>query len=136
MIYNCRNTPPCSSDRTTNCDIHSFSCRLNWAIFCHQGIHIRNDQNDCQLLCYIIINILILITKNRTNFVRLWSIGAAIQILTSTALFVILVVQWRGEYIVEELSVLIMFPVHLLFRCLVLYFCLRFTSFNFSTTAF
>jgi hypothetical protein len=74
-----------------------------------------------------------LIKQNKKEAFRLWCGFSFLLVLVSTTIFVILTVSWRGEDLYLTLAYFIAFPGHLLYRCVVLFFCLRFTRMDFTS---
>lgn len=72
-------------------------------------------------------------TQERRRVFRWWCAFTFLLILVSTTIFVALTVVWRGEDISTTLAYFIMFPGHLLYRFVTLYFCLKYTRADFSS---
>ncbi|ODN04187.1 hypothetical protein Ocin01_02517 [Orchesella cincta] len=78
------------------------------------------------------VGVWLVVTEKRRLF-RYWCALTFALILVSTSIFIILTVLWRGEDISVTLVYFLMFPGHLLYRFLTLYFCLRYTRVDFSS---
>ncbi|CAL8102251.1 unnamed protein product [Orchesella dallaii] len=78
------------------------------------------------------VGVWLVVTEKRRLF-RWWCAVTFALILVSTSIFIILTVLWRGEDISVTLVYFLMFPGHLLYRFLTLYFCLRYTRVDFSS---
>lgn len=104
----------------------------SWSMDCLHGTSSTwGEEKTVNLIKFLSSSYLIkerlIVSQERRRLFRWWCAFTFTMILVSAFIFIVLTVQWRGEDISITIAYFIMFPGHLLFRFVTLYFALKFT---------